>query len=708
MDKYCEEEIKIKSSKFDRIDLPLIARTANPAEILKLFEYVILVVVNCPQKTVFIKRIMDLEEYVQVQLMYFIQKVMGSTEGENDENEAKKKELDVLKQEKKKLANQVSQLENELSVSQEEYAKLHSTCQQLQLENERIGYDLGRRVDNEVKETKAVELDLRVRLGEKDDLIFDLRKNAEKTKKMYEKEIAQLKDDLDIVNNKLVDAASNEKMIKQYKKRLESLTTFKQLSEDLQKQNESLTAKLASQQSEYDSLIKIKSNYNNLKELFEEEKLRLEALNFNLENKEKHLRKMEKSMNEYKDRALFFQKKVEELEAMDCQESSHLSEDSFMGHADKDYLNVVAGKPKIIGSLEQLDNMTKDFNRQKAIVEVKRMKLKKLKEWFKMSTEDFMGKLIENEMNLQQFRSTVELLQNDNYYLSEKITAMNDSLKDKENESFVHLQLIEELDALKASKLSLQSENKHLKQEKERLENSFSETKSKVLQHKSSITSKDSQLHEYQVKLKQAQDQILRLKENEEYLKSELSSKPEIASGSQEDLKIKSEVFSLKQELTISHAREEQLGTRVQDLISENEQLTNDYETKLKLSKESFEKSLKQKDDEMIKQIEESTSELMKHREQLVSKLQSEKRNSIMNFHRAMSIRELPLPMNKEVFRLREVLTEKEKEISKLQRSNKEIKNCWKQTAKLLKAVSKELGIETIKIEEAVRERVSI
>ena len=76
LDRYSVDELHLKTTKFDRIDLPLIARTGNPAELLKLFEYVMLVIVNCPQKHIFIKRIMDLEEYVQVQLMFLIQKVM--------------------------------------------------------------------------------------------------------------------------------------------------------------------------------------------------------------------------------------------------------------------------------------------------------------------------------------------------------------------------------------------------------------------------------------------------------------------------------------------------------------------------------------------------------------------------------------------------------------------------------------------------------
>ena len=94
LDKYLEEELKISNSKFDRIDLPNLARKAQPEEIIKLFESIFYAIVNCPQKGVFIKRIMELEEPVQVQLMFFIQKIIGEDEDNPiQDSELFKKEL---------------------------------------------------------------------------------------------------------------------------------------------------------------------------------------------------------------------------------------------------------------------------------------------------------------------------------------------------------------------------------------------------------------------------------------------------------------------------------------------------------------------------------------------------------------------------------------------------------------------------------------
>ena len=124
--------------------------------------------------------------------------------------------------------------------------------------------------------------------------------------------------------------------------------------------------------------------------------------------------------------------------------------------------------------------------------------------------------------------------------------------------------------------------------------------------------------------------------------------------------------------------------------------------------KEEFEKELEKRNDEMTMQFEEAMTELTKQRELLAAKLQTERRNTVVNFHRHMSIKDPVAMIGQEIFKLREALADKEKEISKLTRNNREITKCWKQSAKLLKAVWKELGKETQKFQEAVSERQSL
>ena len=104
LDKYLEEELKISNTKLDRIDLPTLARKASSEDIFKLLEGILYVIVNCPQRNMFVKRIMELEEPQQIQMMFFIQKVIGE---ENDnpvqDTDMYRKEFEMLRNEKKKL-----------------------------------------------------------------------------------------------------------------------------------------------------------------------------------------------------------------------------------------------------------------------------------------------------------------------------------------------------------------------------------------------------------------------------------------------------------------------------------------------------------------------------------------------------------------------------------------------------------------------------
>jgi predicted nucleic acid-binding Zn-ribbon protein len=411
-------------------------------------------------------------------------------------------------------------------------------------------------------------------------------------------------------------------------------------------------------------------------------------------------------MNDFREKALYFQKKCEELEANDCyMESSNLSEDSFAGHFDKDFLAV--NKQRAPSLSDHLDNMTKDFNKQKTLAESRKSKLKTLKERFSMLAEELSGRLQESEETSQHYQRAIERLQKDNIFLSEEIQKINELLKEKEHEVFNQREIIEELDSVKASKAAMMAEFKSLLAEKEKLTKTFSETSSKVLEHKSSITSKDSLIYDLQDRLRQALEQVKAMKNHEEMYKKQIAT-IENSQSHQFDAKAQTENIQLKQELASLATRENLLDGRVKELIKENEEILFEWQEKLRIAQENFAKEIKKRDDDMIRQIEEATNGLMKQRDQLASRLQCERRNSLMNFQRAMSIKESPLPGAKDVFKLRDDILQKDREIAKLTRSNKELKNCWKQTAKLLKAVSKELGNETLKIEEAVKDRICV
>jgi DNA repair exonuclease SbcCD ATPase subunit len=676
MDRYTLNELKLDISKYDKIDLPLIARTSSSVEILKLFEYIVLIIVSCPLKPVFIKRIMELDEEDQMQMMFFIQKVMANEEEPNQQQEIDKKEIDSLRAEKKKLSDKLLNLEQELTLAHEEYAALHSELQHFKVENERLSHDIGRKSVSEVKERKAADLEMMVRIGEKDEVISDLKKLLERNRKKYESDINQVRDELDIANNKLVEAAGHEKLLVQYKKRLESCNSFKAQVDELQKQNEILSAQVSNQRIDIENLIACKKQLETFQEKYEQERVRSETLLFSIENKENSIKKLEKNLKDSSENVIFLRKRLEELETDHRFENSAMSEESF----NNEHLPVSRDRLK---PSEQSELHTKELLKLTEKLLKKTEKTRILKETLKMTTEDFSVLLIQNSYNMSSQQDFIDEIQNNNLYLSEEIQKLSDSIKAKDSELFIHNQTLEDLEDVKNSKQNLQNSYKSLLNEKEELVKRLSDLTSDLLDLKSGLNLKENLIKDLNFKVKDLEDKITAI---------QFESGPKSAT----------------KQNALAEQRISDLQQRIKELGNENVKIIEDSREQIKNAKEDYENELRKKDEEMIRLTEEATSELMKHREQLVMQLQSERRNSIMNFQRAMSIRESPLACsnNKEVFKLREVLMEKEKEIHRLNKNNRELKKCWKQNAKLLKAVWKELEKETGKIQDAVKDSI--
>ena len=164
-------------------------------------------------------------------------------------------------------------------------------------------------------------------------------------------------------------------------------------------------------------------------------------------------------------------------------------------------------------------------------------------------------------------------------------------------------------------------------------------------------------------------------------------------------------VIALKSEITELNCMMNEKTERFNEAIATKDAKILELQDKFKETEKKFNEELDIKSQELMTQYEEAMNELIKQREQLAAKLQFERRNTMIGWQRAMSVRDPGAMISEEVFKLRETLSEKEKEIARVMKNNKELKLCWKDSAKLLKAVWKQLGDETKKIEEAVRKR---
>ena len=711
LDKYLEEELKISNSKFDRIDLPSLARKAQPDDMVRLIESVLYAILNCPSKTVYIKRIMELDETMQVQLMFFIQKIMGDNEDSPiQDNEMVKKEHEMLKTEKRKLSKQVLELEQELGSASEENMRLSTTVQQLKDENERLYEDISRKSVQEERISTAFVNELKVRLNEKEESMTEMRKAVDKMKKQYENEIAQLKDDLDIAQAKIYQNINADKTLQQYKKRLESLAGLKQKSDDLQKQNENLNQTVKSQLEQIDQMPGLKKQVAGLKEQVLKEKNRADTLSFNLDTKEKMIKKYEKEIIEGKQKISILESKNQEL-LQELQESSQNSEDSFTIAADKKVGNLASQinfseafsprKSCLPTSHEQIAKAMSEIESQKSITENKKQKIKQYKERLRMCFEEMISRLY-------SYQGIIKQLEENNCILSDQIQVINDSLAEKENDKVVHEQIMYELEEVKASKVSLSNDNKILVAEKESINKKLTEIKEEFFTVQSQMQSKEMSFKEVEFEIKVLREKIQAADEKEKVYNMEIASlrKNSITGNeSQAVMDLERQIIALKSENSEIKQRFDDNKTRSGQIVKSKEETIEKLQKEIEENKEKFNEELEVKTKEIMAQSEEAMNELFKQREQLAAKLQFERRNTMIGWQRAMSVKDPTLLVSEEIFKLREALVEKEKEIARISKNNKELKICWKDSAKLLKAVWKQLGDETKKIEDAVKKR---
>jgi protein HOOK3 len=761
LDKYLEEELKISNSKLDKIDFPNIARTGNVVELLKLFDGVMYVILNCPLKTVFIRQIMELDESLQIQLMYFIQKVMGETEEPHPKDQDfHNTELETVKANLTRSSEQILELEHLIASLNEEQAEIQSKYQQLKFDNERLQELVSKKSLIEQIESDPICLELKARLLEKDDILSSLQKSFDKYRKDTETEISMMRDELDIACAKALEISNLEKTLQQYKKRLDTIPIMKSQIEELQKEKNEFNATLATQYNEIESLLKIKKNFNVTKELLDKEINKNETLGYNLESKEKLISKLEKVIIEYKQKVCFLEKQTEDLMLLDVPDSSHASDDSFHSTSNnflKDFKQKTINPPT-----DHLESLHKELDKQRCLVQLKKNKLKCCKERLLMSFEEintlstdyhtlksasesqtkkFQEKnnqlknkilalqkssesiepkspLLELDQTKLKLLDTIQLLtttnreiQENNYTLSEEIKKLNDVVKDHENDKAIHLQILEELEQIKSHKTQLINENKNLNLEKENSNKKYFEAREEVSLLNSKISSKEIKISELELDLKLLQEEIKAYKEKENIYEKELNylkntSSP-IQNQSDHILSLEKNLIELKTQISSLNISLEEKNEIIFKLKQENENVSEELKGRLEEAKQDFDNQLKIKNKEMVDQLEEAMSELTRQRELLAARLKSERKNTLVNFHRAMSIRDNGASNFQETSRLKDILADKDREIARLNRNNKEIKNCWRQSAKMLKAVWKELGNETKKIEDAVTERIN-
>jgi CAP-Gly domain-containing linker protein 1 len=518
----------IKSGQLDVVDLTSVARGRDKSHLMRLIENVMYLILHCPYKETYIGRIMSLRQSYQQSLMEFIERMLQKHDTSGEEGQSlTKKELTRLRQDKLILTQELEETQRllvELSGRTDQLTKEKEEMKQLMKDLE--GALSTKSAVSKVPSNALITVEYDQIVADKDEVIRALRSDVQDLKGRHEAEVQSLRDEVDVVQEKLVLMTKAGRDAEIYKKRLEELVVCKKQLKELQDVNETLQNKLSSYEEEIGAANSSKQMLSYFKEQVSQEKERVASLILSLEDKERLNKDLTKQKKELEELKAFQETKLKELrEEFDSlrtnQDSARESDDSFTLQRNilSDYdeqIRRLEDENRLLRCQSSHDTISKHFNEQMDACIIAR----------KMAEERLKDESAEKARVVKQLGLLTEEFEE---YKEESNNAINDLVIEKDSlndelESFRE-QLID-LERAKSKGDKLQSENERLKKE--------------VLDHNSDL----KQLYKDKDEVAQ---KYLKLKEELHQVQSTVAQKDvEIKTASREHQLLANELEALK------------------------------------------------------------------------------------------------------------------------------------------------------------------
>lgn len=710
---YLDQELKVPYKRFDSVKLPNIARKDDTSDILSFLELVVYAAVNSPYKEEFIKSIMELDEDCQTHFMFFIQRVLGepNTPLFDSNIKVENREVLMLRTEKQRLAVQVQDLLNELKASKSTNSKLTSERDELQLIITDLKSELSRKSNKGINKYDTDSNDLEQRLNEKEIKIMQLSHQLIEIKTLHEKEIAKLRDELDVTNEKVINLTQSEKTLQQYKKRIEILSAAKIKLQEVQKQNDELREQMELKDIEIENIASLKRNIKVLKEDVNQERKNFEGISYKLENLKKEMKKKEAELYEVREKLIFAEDRLKDIEyEKKGIESPQNSEDSCLYTKLSEFEEVCKVPPEMIRKETRRFTGHSDleqFRKEKLLIQHRlnksKLKSKAFKENCLMINEEMNQRLVESRSKIMQLET--QLLA-----ISSKLQVFSQNMSDVQNEKFKYEQSLYELEQIKNNKESLMNEIKKLYEEKDQIYKRFIECREESMGFQCIINEKEVQLRQKEITERILNEKLQALAEKEilsaEVIESLKRQKKEEKEENKDYrimfIEVEGKAIALKSENSALILRLSEKEERIQEIQKEKAEALKKQEIEYAEALDRFKQENTRKNNQIITQCDEAISKLQRERELVEAQLKFEKKNTLQEWKKSMNL-EWMQNSKEEINKLNQELSKREKEILKLSKTNQEIKKCWKDTTKLLKAVYKELGTETQKIQNATK-----
>ena len=706
---YLDQELKVPYKRFDSIELSNIARKEDPRDMLSLLELVVYSIVNSPYKEEFIKKIMELDEDCQTQFMFFIQKVLGEGDSPlfDPKIKVENREVLILRTDKQRIAVQLQDLLEEHKSLKAANQKITSERDELKLIITDLKSEMTRKLGPASNDFNADSNELELRLTEKEVKVMQLTNQVNELKNSSEKEIARLRDELDVANAKIFSLSQNEKTLQQYKKRVETLSSVKIKLQEVQKHNDALREQIEMKDLEIENISSLKRNIKVLKDDLTNERKNSDNLTYKLENLKKEMKKKETEIEDAREKLVFSENRLKEVEfEQKGLDSPQNSEDSCI-------YNKLS---EIEDSCKTPLDLRRDTRRYTGYGEVEQArkdklllqhKLNKSKEKSKSFKESAL--MVFEEMYQRNVESTLKIKQLEGQLLaiSTQLQVYSQNLSDAQNEKFKYEQSMYEIEQMKNNKEVMMNEVRRLYEEKDHMYKRYIEGREESMGLQGVINEKEVQLRQKEITEKILNERVLALTEKErvsvEVIESLKKQKKEV----NEDYRIKfieveREAIALKSEKSALLFRLAEKEERIEEVLKDKSETIRILEQEHHEVLDRLKQENNWRTKQIIVQCDEAISELQKERELVQAQLKFEKKNTLQEWKKSMSI-EWMQNNKEEMNKLKEEISKKDKEILKLTKTNQEIKKCWKDSTRLLKSVWKELGTETQKIQQATK-----
>eukprot|EP01133_Synstelium_polycarpum_P007513 gene7513-8791_t len=300
LDSYYSSELGL-NDQTSGINIELVAKDQKDGEIVKIAELLVGLVIECENKAEYIEKMQRLEPDVQEHLMTIIgdhQEKMGAADhsrtsfsGEDDGETKSHKDngsderfamyegqIDQLQKEKSNFQEQIEELtltvnqyDQEKSDLSREKERILGVCQDLQqslestqkqLDDQKAQSSSNVMNDHRIKEEIHT---LQLQVEDRDKQIHDLKRKIDDGSK-FSNENRELRDEIDILREKVINAEATEEKLKKFQQKIEEISELKKQMRTMEDNNDNYLQQVLDLEEQLKKSVSFKSQLDTSKQ----------------------------------------------------------------------------------------------------------------------------------------------------------------------------------------------------------------------------------------------------------------------------------------------------------------------------------------------------------------------------------------------------------------------------------------------------------